>query len=142
MHCMRHIQNSIYYRKVRYFQSYSGPIQTFSAPAEPCVTLAYSEPCHIQNSGIFWTQNIFKTLPKHILAYLERCVALAQWKPWHIRNFGIFRMLDIFNDDNYNNMNFLFFHLILRTFQRNLKSHMFFWLQSTESALRLHNLSN
>ena len=31
------------------------------------VTLAYSEPCHIQNSGIFRTEDVFRTLSRHIL---------------------------------------------------------------------------
>ena len=44
---------------------------------ELCVTLAYSEPCHIQNPGIFRTQYIFRTLLRHILGYSERCLTLA-----------------------------------------------------------------
>ena len=32
----------------------------------------------------------------------------------------------IFNNDSYNKINFLFFTLILHTFQQNLKRHMFF----------------
>ena len=48
---------------------------TFShivAYLEPCVTLAYSEPCHIQNPGIFRTQDIFRTLSRHDLVHSER----------------------------------------------------------------------
>ena len=44
---------------------------------QPCVTLAYSEPGHIQNPGIFRTQDIFVTLLRHILAYSERFIRLA-----------------------------------------------------------------
>ena len=44
---------------------------------EPCETLTYSEPCHIQHPGIFKTQDILRTLSRHVLAYSERCVMLA-----------------------------------------------------------------
>ena len=50
-------------------QAYSRPIQTYStivAYLEPCVTLACSESCHIQNIGIFRIQDIFRTLSRHI----------------------------------------------------------------------------
>ena len=40
------------------FTSYSDIISHIVAYLEPCVTLAYSEPCHIQNAGIFRTQVI------------------------------------------------------------------------------------
>ena len=147
-----HIQNRVYYWKFR--QTYSGVFTSYSdlsshvvAYLEPCVTLAHSEPCHIQNSGKFRTQDIFRTLSKLILVYLERCVTLAYWKPYHTQSFAIFRSLtylgpeaysqsclfrhiqaysDIFNNDSYNNINFLFFHFNL-TFQRNLQNA--FWLQ-------------
>ena len=59
---------------------------------EPCIIPAYSEPYHIQNPGIIRTQNILRTLPRHILAYSARCVTLAFWKPCHIQNFAIFRI--------------------------------------------------
>ena len=56
---MIHIQNPVYYRKFRHIQTCSRPLKDiFShivAYLEPCVTLAYSEPCHIQNSGVFRT---------------------------------------------------------------------------------------
>ena len=64
---------------------------------EPCVILAYHEPCYIQNHGIFRTHDILKTPSKHILAYSERWVTLACWEPCyihnfaHIQNFGVFR---------------------------------------------------
>ena len=53
-------------------QAYSSPIQTYStivAYLEPCVTLACSESCHIQNPGIFRIQDIFRTLSRHIQAF-------------------------------------------------------------------------
>ena len=102
-------------------------------------TLAYSDPCHIQNPGIFRTQGIFRTLSRHTLAYSERFVRLAYWEPCHIQNFGIFRILaylgpeahsesclfshiqvysDIFNNDSYNS----FFIRINRTY-------VFLWKQ-------------
>ena len=44
---------------------------------EPCVALADSEPCHIQNTDIFRTQDLIRTLSRHILAYSELCVIIA-----------------------------------------------------------------
>ena len=43
----------------------------------PCVALTYLEFSHIQNPGILRTQDIFRTLSRHILAYSERCVMLT-----------------------------------------------------------------
>ena len=138
------------------FTSYSDIFHHIVAYLEPCVTLEYSEPCHILNTGISRTQDIFRTPSRHILAYSERCVTSAYWAPCHIQNFAIFRIQaclgpraylesclftqiqpysDIFNNDSYNNIHFLF---VLPCFQRNLKRHVF-WLQrrqfqcSTES---------
>ena len=44
---------------------------------ESCIILAYSEPFHIQNPGIFKTQDIFRPLLMHILAYSVACAMLA-----------------------------------------------------------------
>ena len=136
-----------------YIQTYSG-IFTSNAGifsyimvySEHCITLKYSEPCHIQNSGIYSTRDILRSLSRHIMAYSERCVTLEYSEPCHIQIFGIFRILaylrpdaysefrlfrhihaysGMFNNDSYNNINFLFSLLILRTFRRNLKRHMF-----------------
>ena len=71
------------------FTSYSDISSHIVAYLEPCVTLAYSEPCHIQNPVIFRTWDIFRTLSRHILAYLERWV--TYWEPCHIQHFVIFR---------------------------------------------------
>ena len=49
---MIHIQNPVYYRKFRHIHAYSRHIKTY---LEPCVALAYSEPCQIQNPGIYRT---------------------------------------------------------------------------------------
>ena len=45
MYSLRYIQNPVYYRKFRH-------ILPYMAYLEPCVTLAHSEPCHIQNPDI------------------------------------------------------------------------------------------
>ena len=51
------------------FTSYSDVFSRIVAYIEPCKTLAHSEPCHIQNPGIYRTQDILRILSKHILAY-------------------------------------------------------------------------
>ena len=81
---------------------------------EPCVTVAYSEPRDIKNPR--YIQNSVKAYSySAVLAYSELC---------HIQNFCIGTQ-DIFNNDSYNNIKFLFFTLILHTFERNLKRHVF-----------------
>ena len=80
-------------------------IQTYSAP---CVTLAYSQPCHILSPDIFRTGGLFKTLwnvdqansePchvalfRHIQAYSEPCATFTYAKTWHNWIPGIFRIL-------------------------------------------------
>ena len=84
-----------------YIQTYSGIFRSYSdisshivAYLEPCVTLAYSEPCRIQNPGIFSTWDTCRTLPKYILAYSERRVTLAYSEPCRIQNPGIFSTWD------------------------------------------------
>ena len=96
MYCMILVQNPVYYRKFRHIQAYMlfSYIVTY---LEPCVTLAYSEPCHIQNPGIYRAQDIFSSLSRHILAYSEHCVTrilriLSYSEFSHIKNFGIFRI--------------------------------------------------
>ena len=42
---------------------------------EPSVTLAYLEPCLIQNCSICIFQDIIRTLSRHILVYPEHCNA-------------------------------------------------------------------
>ena len=49
---------------------YWGIIKAYS---EPRVTLAYSQPCHIQSLGIFRTEGIFKTLWNFDQAHSEPC---------------------------------------------------------------------
>ena len=73
--------------------SYSNIISHIVAYLEPCVTLAYSDTCHIQNPGIFRTQDKFRTLLRHILTYSECYITLAYSEPCHIQNFTIFRFL-------------------------------------------------
>ena len=101
---MRHIQNLAYYHKfshVSLFTSYSDIFTYIVAYLEPCVTLAYSEPYHIQNPGIFRTRDIFWTLSSHILAYLERSVTLSFWEPCDIENLAIFRILTCLKTEAY-----------------------------------------
>ena len=83
-------------------QKYSGIFTSYSddifshivAYLEPCLTLAYSDPYHIQNPSIFRTQDIFRTLSRHILA--ERCGTLTFWEPCHSQNFAIIQNFGIF----------------------------------------------
>ena len=101
---------------------------------EPCIFLAYSEPCHIQNPGIFRTSDILRAMSRHSLAYSERCVTLSKnfaifmiLAFWHLgpeaySEFCLFRHIPAYNYDSYNKLNFL----IVNTFQRNLRTHMFF----------------
>ena len=70
--------------------SYSDIFSHIVAYLEPCVTLAYLEPCHIQNPSIFKTWDAFRTSSRHIPAYSECCVTLVYWKPYHIQHFAIF----------------------------------------------------
>ena len=46
-------------------------IRLIQAYLAPCVTLIYSQPCHIPSPGIFRTWGIFKTLQKFHQAYSE-----------------------------------------------------------------------
>ena len=46
--------------------SYSDIFSYIVAYLEPYATLAYSDPCHIQNLDIFRTQDLFRTLQRHI----------------------------------------------------------------------------
>ena len=104
MYCMMHIQNPIYYREFRHIQIYSPSLKTDSAMLRHIlnpVTFTYSEPCHIQNPGIFRTEDTFRTLSSHILAYSERCVTLAYWEPCHIQNLAIFRILAYLGTEAY-----------------------------------------
>ena len=57
---------------------------------KPSVILANSELIWKQNSGIFRTQDIFRTLSRHILVYSVGCATLAFWKTCFIQNFAIF----------------------------------------------------
>ena len=72
-------------------------IQAYSAP---CVTLAYSQTCHILSPDIFKTKGSFKSLWNvdqaylepcrgalfsHIQAYSEPCATLAYAETWHTR---------------------------------------------------------
>ena len=151
MYFMVQIENTVYYWEFRHTQAYSRSYSDIFSHIMAClkfwVTFAYSEPCHFENRGIFRTHDIFRTLSRHILTYSERYVTLAYWQPCHIQNFVIFRILaylgheaysesclfryiqaysDIFYDNSYDNIHFLFFTLMLHTFLfLKLKRHIF-----------------
>ena len=124
MYCMIHIQNPVYYHKLRHIQGYLRPIHTIFnhvvAYLEPCVTLRYSDHCHIQHPGILRTQDI----------YIFTTVVCL-----HIENPAIFRTVlyskycvleaysGIFNNDIYN-MNF-FFYFNLTYFSTKFKTFIF-----------------
>ena len=127
-----------------------GNFSHIAAILKPCINLGYPDPCYIQNPGIFRTHDTFRTLSKHVLEYSECCVTLIYWKPCRIQNFTVFTILaylrlktysesclfghiraylDIFNNDIYNNSNFLFFNLNLPYFSTKFKKAYIFWLQ-------------
>ena len=133
------VENSGIFRSIhvlfRHTQSYLGIFRTLCKSWN-------SESYHIQNPGIFRTQDIFKTLSRHILAYSERCVMLAYWEPCHIQNFDMFRILAYLGTETYSKSVYLgtfryiqtysrliiiifFLSSILHTFQRNLKDAFF-----------------
>ena len=123
------------------FTSYLNIFNHIVVYSEFCVTLAYREPCHIQNSGILRIQDVFKTLSTDILAYAERCVTFTYWELGLIQDFSIFRSLAYLGLEAYSEsclfrhmqayimivtitLTFFFFTLIWHTFQQNLKMHM------------------
>ena len=57
--------------------SYSKVFSHIVVYLEPCVTLAYSEPCHIYNLPIFRIQDMLRTLSRHNQGYPESFVMLA-----------------------------------------------------------------
>ena len=76
-------------------------LQAYSAP---CVTLAYSQPCHIVSPGIFRTGRLSKPCEKftrHIQnpamgitqPYSEPYATFAYAKTWPTQNPGIFKTL-------------------------------------------------
>ena len=122
MYSVIHIQNPVHNCKFRYLQAYACPLQTYcgifrimcnscifriltylepryiqnsvKAYSERCVTLAYSEPCRIQNFGIG---------PE---AYSESCLCGHS---------------GIFNNDSYNKPLVSFFHFNLAYFLTKFK---------------------
>ena len=77
MYCIRHIQNNsgifnfVFSGICQHIQSYSASIilwqihsywDIIQAYSAPCITLAYSRPCHILSPGIFRTGVVLKTL--------------------------------------------------------------------------------
>ena len=110
-----HIEQCFFPGLCRYIQSHSASSRHIYAYSDinkaslgllsTCVTLAYSQPCHILSSSIFRTGGLLETLwnveqaysePCHrallcIQAYSESCAMLAYAKTWHTWNPGIFR---------------------------------------------------
>ena len=75
LYCIWHGQNSgifstLFFSDIcRHIQSYSGLLRhvhtywyIIKAYSAPCITLAYSKPCHILSPDIFRTEGLFKTL--------------------------------------------------------------------------------
>ena len=90
----------------RYWSTFHASWDINKAYWAPCVTLAYSQPCHILSSGIFRTKGLFKTLwnvdqaysePchralfRHIQTSSQPCAKLAYAETWYTRNSRIFR---------------------------------------------------
>ena len=64
-----HIQHSAFSGIFRHIQSHSALLRHIHAHSAPCVTLAYSQHCHILSVGIFRTAGLLKpceTLTRHI----------------------------------------------------------------------------
>ena len=94
MYYIIHIQNPVYYCKFRDILLYARRIPTYSVILwyilwYTLCTLALSEPCHVHNPVIFRTQDIFKTLSRHIQAFR------------HTQTYS-----GISNNDSYNSINF------------------------------------
>ena len=95
----------VYSHILRHFKGIFRLIQAYSAP---CVTITYSQPCHILHPTIFRTRGLFKALWNvdqaysepchtvlfsHIHAYSEPCAMLAYAETWYTWNHGIFKTL-------------------------------------------------
>ena len=68
---LRHIQ--VYSGIFQNMYIYSGLFRICGGYTAPCVTSAYSQPCHIQNPRIFRTGGLFKTLWNMDQTYLKSC---------------------------------------------------------------------
>ena len=121
-----------------YIQAYSHPIQTYSAILwyfEAWCNLAYSEPCHIQNSDIFRTWDILNSIKAYSgIFWMMFNTCILRTPPYselcHIQNFGLGLRhiqnpvyISIFNNDGLITLTFFFFMIIFRTFHWNLKRH-------------------
>ena len=99
-----------------------------------CLSLCNS--CIFRALGIFRTWDTFKYIYSGIVktpcnVQILRTLPYSEfwciWDPIHIQNPVYIGICRHFND-NYNNINFLFFALTLHTFQRNLERQIF-WPQ-------------
>ena len=127
------------------FTSYSDIFSHIVAYLDPCVILAYSEPCYIQDPGIFTTQDIIRTMSRHILENSVGSVTLAFWKTCFIQHFAIFRILALRNSRHIQNPVYLgtfrhiqtysimitltFFLHFFSYFSKGFKKTYAFWLQ-------------
>ena len=87
----------------RHIQPYCGIFRTL---CNSCIfkTLSYSK------SWQFITQDVFRTLSRHILIYSKRCVTLAYWDPYYIQNVALFRILAYLGPEAYSK-SCLFMHI-------------------------------
>ena len=121
MYCIRHIQNSVIFSAL-FFQVYADifnhvecysdlltnietllrHMQAYQLYSAPCVTLVYSQPCHILIPSIFrtlwnvdqvYSELCHRALFSHIQAFSESCVKLVYAETWHTQNPWIFRTL-------------------------------------------------
>ena len=90
-----YIQNPTIFRILAYLEPIRYIQNSVKAYSERCVTLAYWEPCHLQNFPTF-----------RCLAYLGPEVYSKSCFYGHIQAYS-----GIFDNDSYNNINFLFCHI-------------------------------
>ena len=116
---------------------------------EPCVILAYSESSHIQNPGIFRTQDIFRTISRQFSGIFSRLCNAR--KTCFVQNFDIFRISAFRNSRHIQNLVYLgtfrhiqtysvmitltFFLHFVQSCQRDLKRHMSFLTTMTSISM-------
>ena len=106
-----YFQNPVFCRKLGHSGIFTSDSDIFTSDSDifshivaylkSCERLAYSESCHVQNAGIFKTQDILRTLPRDILAYSERCVTLVYLESYLTQNFAILRVLTYLGPEAY-----------------------------------------
>ena len=124
MYCIRHIQNFGIFRTClfRYLQALLRSFWLIQAYSAPCVTLAYSQHCHIPSRWhiLIWRHihnpkklwpGIFRTLPysgqliQALFSHnIQPCVTLAYAETWNIPNPGIFKILPWLHPNTYSEL--------------------------------------